>query len=95
MSGLAGLVPGHTGIVSDVLFRQRFDGQRADPPPVLGHENVRQVARRLAVERPRELDGNVAGQYGALYGNRLAGLGDVVAERKRRDLGRDCSKSNT
>jgi len=89
VSGLAGLVPGQTGIVANVLFRQRLDGQRADPPSSFRHENVCQVARRLTVERPREFAGNVAGRDGALYGNRFTCLGDVVTERKRRHLRRD------
>lgn len=78
-------------IVAGVAGRHTLDGEDAAAATHLGYEDVLVlvIEERLVVERPANVQGQIALRQGALVGYVLAQVGGLRARGKGRDLGQD------
>lgn len=93
--GAVGHPPGAVFAVTTVVARvtrcDALNGQDTAPSAHLGYEDVLVVVvkERLVVERPADVQGQVALRQGALVGYVLAQMGGLGAGGEGRDLGQD------
>jgi len=78
-------------IVARMTIGHTFDGQDTTPSTHLGNQDVLIIVieKRLVVEGPADVEGQITLRQGTLVGYVLAQMGGLRTRGKGRDLGQD------
>lgn len=88
---LAGHIPGHTLKRATMLGVQPIYAQHAGPCVRTNHsETVLAGHNRHGIQRPEDVERQIAACYAARDAGHLADVGWLIAEFERSDLGWDC-----